>query len=313
VLLADEVGLDKTIQAGLVLRELTERAAVDRTLILTPAGLREQWIDELARRFDVRSTIVDSREIRRRRAELPIGVNPWSTAACAVASHDFVKRPEILSSVAACRWDLLIVDEAHHVAGDSDRHAACAALAARAAYVLLLTATPHHGDRRSFASLCGVGAHGDTLLVFRRTRREVGLGGGRRVHLLYIRPSAAERRMHALVAQFSRAALADGGDKAGDDAALWLALAVVNKRALSSAKALQYTVERRLAASGSNEADGADQLNLFDADEDTDADRAPDLSGLTLGDPRREREWLEALAAAAREAARHETKIARLT
>src|SRR5262249_6601386 len=95
--------------------------------------------------------------------------------------------------------------------------------------------------------------------------------------------------------------------------ALWLALTVLNKRALSSAKALQYTVERRLAASAQDGSDAAHQLTLFDADEDVDAaDRPPELAGLRLGDPRREHAWLETLASAARDAARHETKIARL-
>src|SRR5204863_5649638 len=80
LLLADDVGLGKTIQAALILSELRERAAADRALILTPAGLRDQWIGELASRFDIAATIVDSRDIRRRRAELPIGLKPWSTA-----------------------------------------------------------------------------------------------------------------------------------------------------------------------------------------------------------------------------------------
>src|SRR5204863_4684805 len=181
LLLADEVGLGKTIQAALVLSELRERAAADRALILTPAGLREQWAGELADRFGTAAVVVDSRDLRRRRAELPIGVNPWSTVTTAVASIDYVKRPEIFASVAACRWDVVIVDEAHHVAGDNDRRHAVGALASRAPYVLLLTATPHDGDRRSFRSLCELGGHGDSLLIFRRTRGDVGLGTGRRV------------------------------------------------------------------------------------------------------------------------------------
>ena len=314
LLLADDVGLGKTIQAALILSELRERAAADRALILTPAGLRDQWIGELASRFDIAATIVDSRDIRRRRAELPIGINPWSTATTAVASIDFVKRPEILSSVAGCRWDVLIVDEAHNVAGDNDRHAACAALAARAAYVLLLTATPHNGDRSAFLSLCALGAHDDPLLVYRRTRREVGLGSGRRVRLLDVRQSAAERRVHSLVARFSRAALEDAADDRAREA-VWLALTVLNKRALSSAQSLLHTVERRLAAAETSEFTDPCQLGLplLDPDGDTDsADQMPDLAGLTLRDPALARTLLEELAEAARRAAQRETKIAAL-
>src|SRR5437899_4877265 len=108
VLIADDVGLGKTIQAALVMSELRARAMCDRALILTPAGLRAQWIAELADRFGIAATLVDSRHLRRRRADLPIGINPWSTIATAVASFDFVKRPDVLPSVSSCRWDIEI-------------------------------------------------------------------------------------------------------------------------------------------------------------------------------------------------------------
>ena len=189
LLLADDVGLGKTIQAGLVLSELRARAAVDRVLVLTPAGLRDQWASELSNRFGLTAGVIDARDVRRRLAELPVGVNPWTTIELAVASLDYVKRVEVLPSVRACRWDLLIVDEAHGVTGASDRFSAVASLASRAAYVLLLTATPHNGDDRAFVTLCGLGDHGDPLLFFRRTRERVRLGAGRRVRQLHVAPS----------------------------------------------------------------------------------------------------------------------------
>src|SRR5688572_17725769 len=166
LLIADEVGLGKTIQAGLIASELSARGAVERALVLTPAGLRDQWIAELGDRFHLPFVLFDARGIRRRQALLPVGLNPWSTAANVVASSDFVKRPDVLPAVQSCRWDLLIVDEAHGVATAADRHASVSGLAAQAAYVLLLSAIPHNGDPKAFASLCGIGAHGDPLLVF---------------------------------------------------------------------------------------------------------------------------------------------------
>src|SRR5205823_1686812 len=94
----------------------------------------------------------------------------------------------------------------HGVAGDSDRHAAVAALAKHSAYVVLLTATPHSGDRRTFASLCAIGAtSADTLLVFRHSRQDLPFGTTRRIHRLHVRMSGDEARMHALLAEFSRA------------------------------------------------------------------------------------------------------------
>src|SRR5688572_22296097 len=92
LLLADEVGLGKTIQAGLVVAELTARRAVHRVLVLTPAGLREQWRQELSQRFAVAAASVDGRMLRRLAATLPVGVNPWSTVPVAIASIDYIKR-----------------------------------------------------------------------------------------------------------------------------------------------------------------------------------------------------------------------------
>src|SRR5258706_9680396 len=94
VLLADEVGLGKTIQAGLVCAELLARGAIDRILVLTPAGLRDQWTQELADRFSIAATIVDAPGLRRLTATLPVGLNPWSTLSIAIVSIDYVKRPE---------------------------------------------------------------------------------------------------------------------------------------------------------------------------------------------------------------------------
>src|SRR5262245_546421 len=79
VLLADEVGLGKTIQAGLIVAELRARGAADRVLVLTPAGLRDQWHTELTARFALDCTIVDMRAARHCAALLPPGLNPWST------------------------------------------------------------------------------------------------------------------------------------------------------------------------------------------------------------------------------------------
>ena len=171
VLLADEVGLGKTIQAGLAIAELRARGAAERVLIITPAGLREQWAEELSQRFGFSADLLISDAVARRVSALPYGVNPWTTWPTAISSMDYVKRAEVLPAVAACAWDVIVVDEAHGLAGESDRHEAVAALAARAPYVILLTATPHNGDARAFRSLCAIGGERDRLLVFRRTPR----------------------------------------------------------------------------------------------------------------------------------------------
>jgi superfamily II DNA or RNA helicase len=311
VLLADEVGLGKTIQAAIVIAEVRERGAADRILVLTPAGLREQWIAELSGRFAIEAQFADAAAMRRRAAEMPVGVNPWTIERVAVASIDYVKRPEVLPAVAADRWDIVVVDEAHAAAGDSDRRSAVSTLASRAAFVLLLTATPHSGDRQSFGSLTSLGAVDDEpLLVFRRTRSEVRTGARRRVHALYVQPTAAETHMHALLTKYTSALLAEQ-----DDA--WLLASVLHKRAFSSAWSLARSVERRLDAltreAAPDSADLTEQLTLPLADRDgeqTQADEPPAWpSDLGLTDTARETRLLRELLTAAQRAARTESKL----
>ena len=314
VLLADEVGLGKTIQAGLILGELLGRGWIERVLVLAPAGLRDQWIHELETRFGIEAAGVDGKRLRQLAATLPLGMNPWSAVPVVVASTDYVKRVEVLPAVAACRWDAVVVDEAHGAAGDSDRRAAVEALASRASYVVLLTATPHNGDREAFASLCALGSAGeDALLVFRRRRADVRAGQRRRVSTLRVRPSAAERAMYAALDRYSRAVR----DERGSDSCL--ALSVLHKRAFSSPWSLAQSVARRLAAIERDIAESgaepdAEQLPLPLGDPDgeqTPDDLPPDWPvDVGLRDPVRDRQWLAALLNACHAASGAERKLA---
>jgi superfamily II DNA or RNA helicase len=311
ILIADEVGLGKTVQAALVVGELNRRGAATRVLIITPAGLREQWADEFAKRFDLPLALFDTLTIARHRASLPVGVNPWSIEPLIVTSIDYIKRPEVVPAIQSCRWDVVIVDEAHHVAVGTDRYEAVAALCRRAPYVLLLTATPHNGDSRAFASLCAIGRHHDSLLVFRRTRADIGRAQERRVHQLRVRPNAAERHMHACLAAFVRAVQ----HERGCDPETWLALSTLRKRALSSAFALRRSVERRLDALGAQNDGILQQLTLPLGDPTGEFDRADDVPLWTipsLCDSRQERALLTRIADAAALASRRETKLAAL-
>ena len=308
VLLADEVGLGKTIQACMLIAELQARGLADRVLILTPPGLRDQWRQELADRFHLEAGIADFRTVRRRAATLPPDISPWTTWPIAIASIDYVKRPEILRSLLASRWDIVLVDEAHRVANDGERRQAAAALTSRAAYVLLLTATPHSGDAAAFQALCNLGGHGERLLIFRRTRRALAAATTRRVHRLRVQSSAAERRMHARLEAFGRAVRAERGD---GNREMWIALALLHKRAFSSARALQLSVTRRLDALA-DVATPATQLFLpLDEHGETDADDdVPQWQPvLGLRDAAHERRLLTSLADAAAAAAGRESKI----
>jgi len=129
-----------------------------------------------------------------------------------------------LGAVVAQAVDVVIVDEAHRVANAGDRHDAVASVRQHAGYVILLTATPHSGDTQAFESLCGIGSHDDRLLVFSGRGAALSSAVERPPHRLLVRSSAAERRMHARLADFERAVRAERGDADRD---VWIALAVL--------------------------------------------------------------------------------------
>ena len=312
ILIADEVGLGKTVQAALILAELKSRGVASRVLVLTPAGLRDQWIDELANRFDLRFTLFDMATATRRRTSLPVGVNPWSVEPLVVTSIDYIKRPEVSPAVQACRWDVVVVDEAHHATRGSDRWNVVQALCSTSPYVVLLTATPHNGDPEAFSSLCALGEHNDSLLVFRRSRQQIGHSRERRIHQLHVRPGPEERRMHAALNAFVRAVQREPG---GRGPSTWLALSTLRKRALSSAFALQRSVEHRLNALNFTSADSFRQLTLPLFDHGGEFDAADDVPAWTipgLRDSQYELELLTRVAQAAQLAVGHESKLAAL-
>ena len=307
VLIADDVGLGKTIQACLLIAELRARGLADRVVILTPPGLRDQWRDELLARFHLDATIADFRAVRARVATVPPDVNPWTTWPIAIASMDYVKRPDVLRSVLDAVWDVVVIDEAHRVANDGDRRHAAAALTARAAYVVSLTATPHSGDTSAFESLCSLGRHDDGLLVFRRTRQMLSTAVRRSVHRLHVRSTPAEKRMFSRLHAFGKAVRAEHADASRD---IWIALALLHKRAYSSARALHLSVTRRLDTLADDRAAAAQLVLPLDDVGESNADDAPDWNAaLGLADRNQERGLLKALATAAAIAATAESKV----
>jgi superfamily II DNA or RNA helicase len=243
LLIADAVGLGKTIQAGLILSELRERGWVDRALVVCPAGLRATWADELRQRFGIASTVIDQAAICETAAALPPGINPWTTHLTAIASIDYIKRPEVLAAISEVPIDLIIADEAHHLTPGTDRGAAVCRLASRAPWSVLLSATPHSGDENAFDYLTRIGAHHDELTTFRRSRRNVGPRGGRRERLIRMRPAPPEIELLDGVESYAKAIW--NGRGASDPAARLVAITIA-RRAASSTLALERTLRRRL-------------------------------------------------------------------
>jgi superfamily II DNA or RNA helicase len=161
--LCDGVGLGKTVQAGLVLTELIARRLAHRILIVSPAGpLLEQWKVEMSQRFGLRLEVIDRTKLDEIRRSTESGSNPFDRIPLGLVSVDFLKQERVLDQLERASYDAVVIDEAHHCMDvgrgqdreDSQRRRLAEVLARRCDSLLLLTATPHDGNDRSFASLC---------------------------------------------------------------------------------------------------------------------------------------------------------------
>ncbi|MGC1481458.1 MAG: helicase-related protein [Chthoniobacterales bacterium] len=154
VLLADEVGLGKTIEACLTLHRMHLTGRADRVLILVPDPLVHQWFVELLRRFNLLFSLFDEERCKAIQAGDP-DVNPFLDSQLVLVSAPFLAgSSERAKQAVDAGWDLLIVDEAHHLEEGSEGYAVVADLAARIPAVLLLTATPQQlGLESHFARL----------------------------------------------------------------------------------------------------------------------------------------------------------------
>lgn len=156
VLLADEVGLGKTIEAGMILHQQLLSGAAERVLIIVPETLQHQWLVEMLRRFNLRFSLFDDERYAEARHD---SENPFDTEQLVICSLDFVRRnPSRFEHLKEAHWDLMIVDEAHHLVwseeAPSREYQAIEQLAEQIPGVLLLTATPEQlGMESHFARL----------------------------------------------------------------------------------------------------------------------------------------------------------------
>jgi superfamily II DNA or RNA helicase len=314
ILIADGVGLGKTIQAGLIVAELVRRDPSIRALIAVPSSLRHQWRNELRAHFSIEAALADATTLDDMARDAPTDWAPWDRAGVWIGSIDYLKQPHVLRDAARGVWDVLVVDEAHGVSGDSERHAAADALGRCARRVVLLSATPHDGHDAHFQRLLQLGAldlPGDALRIFRRTRADAELATDRRVRRHRVRLTPDETRVLDALAAFDAAMAAHG---ARPEAALLVS--VFRKRALSTMGAVARSIARRLAwldarLSGGGDAWRQARLLFDDADDVGEAEQAALTTDSGLPDAV-ERSWLRRIDAAARRAARDESRIRRL-
>ena len=161
LLIADDVGLGKTLEAGLITSELALRGRANRILVVSTRAMLTQFQKEFWTRFSIPLSRLDSAAIHRMRKQIPVHYNVFDQFDRSIVSIDTLKRDgQIRDAIKHSYWDLIIIDEAHNAAArksapgsNSQRAELAQLLSRRTDSLLLLTATPHDGSRDSFASL----------------------------------------------------------------------------------------------------------------------------------------------------------------
>lgn len=169
LLIADDVGLGKTIEAGLVMQELLHRGRIKKILIVAPASLLVQWQGEMNEKFGLEFRIIDRDELLKLRREYGVNANPFTSFPRLIISMDYFKKEQVKQLFkTACtaksgikKWDMLILDEAHNTTPsgkqkyikDSERTKLIRDIASEFEHRLFLTATPHNGYTESFTAL----------------------------------------------------------------------------------------------------------------------------------------------------------------
>jgi superfamily II DNA or RNA helicase len=266
-LLADDPGAGKTIMTGLLLKELKYRGLVQRTLIVVPGHLKDQWRREMKERFRETFTVVD-----RSVMDASWGRNIWQENAQIVTSMDFAKQDDVLASLGEAHWDLVVVDEAHKMAAyrygekttRTGRYRLGELLSRKSNFLLFLTATPHRGDPENFHLFLELLQPGffanteqlresvqnaDNPLFLRRLKEDLKDFEGRllfpprRVATKTYQLNDQEKRLYNAVTEYveksyNKALVADKRNVA-------FALLILQRRLASSVRAVRRSLERR--------------------------------------------------------------------
>jgi len=293
LLIADDVGLGKTIEAGLVAQELLLRHRARTILIVCPASLQLKWQAEMQEKFGLEFRVVDTSYLKELRRSRGIHANPWSSFPRLITSMDWLKseiplrfmRDAIPPQPSYPRtFDLLIVDEAHNVAPsgtgnyalDSLRTQAIRTIAPHFEHRLFLTATPHNGFQESFTSLLellddqrfarGVQPDPERLarVMVRRLKTDITDANGnrvfpeRRLEALEVDYSDEERRIHACLVEYTQLRQAAIREEGGIHATEFV-LKLLKKRLFSSPAAFAGTLDehRKTLAGRKKRPDGS--------------------------------------------------------
>jgi len=290
-LIADEVGLGKTIETALILRELASRGELNRALIIVPAGLVNNWHSELNEVFHLNFEIFGSEgDITDRRS------NAFAKHNWLIASIDTLKRPaRVRRILEAPPWDLVVFDEAHHLTAHrtgkrvrrTKNYKLSEALKNHTRDMILLSATPHQGDNFRFWMLVQLlnptlfknheemveNRHRLNVAVFRRTKADACRPDGsplftrRWVHTESFTMSDEERRFYADLRQYLEDGFALAKRQGNRGRALGFVMTIFQKIAASSFAAVRRTLRRRLLMLTVHEAILKDEALEIDARE----------------------------------------------
>lgn len=287
--IADDVGLGKTIEAGLVIQELQLRQRVDFVLVVCPASLCMQWRAEMEKRFGLRFEIMDRELVARRRRERGFGTNAWSTHNLFIVSYQTLRRPEYREPLLVHlgkrrKKSLLVLDEAHTAApATASRYAVDShitrlirdELGERFDNRLFLSATPHNGHSNSFSALMAMldpqrftrgvpieaGSKALSAVMVRRLKRDLkALGKSDFPERKVVRVGIAGRervevKLSRLLAAYSRLMRPERGQGQ-------LVFINLQKRLLSSVAAFHRTLQAHAARAASGKAARETQLDL---------------------------------------------------
>jgi ERCC4-related helicase len=268
ILIADGVGLGKTVEVGVLLSELIRRGRGRRILVVALRSVLEQFQMELWSRFTIPLVRLDSAGIERVQRRIPANMNPFYVYDRVIISIDTLKRDEKYRRfLSACRWDAIVIDECQHVAersvahGSVSQRARLAKLLASTADALILTsATPHDGRPESFASLMNLldptavpdvaALEPETVkrLVVRRFKKDIEHEVGEQFRDRELIPHRVSANPHeeALLDALAQASFRTiGRTGTGSRGALFQTL--LRKAALSSSNAVASTIDNRLA------------------------------------------------------------------
>ena len=329
MLIADDVGIGKTIEACLIARELLDRGEIRRLAVLCPPHLAEQWQRELGEKFHIEAELVLSSTIQRLERDLPLGVSVFDRHRFTVVSTDFIKAPRRAEDFALKCPECVIVDEAHGCTlaggvgrGRQQRHALLRRVTADASrHVVLVTATPHSGNEDAFRSLLGLLEDDFTNLPVEDLDRAEREGVRRRLARHFVQRRRADIRRYleidttfpdrkdkestysfspayrALfddILTFAREYVSeDGGGERKQRVRYWSALALL--RCVSSSPAAAAATLRSRAAVDEAEGEDVDEVGrrtVLDQGDDDDAvalDFSPGTETEGSGEPTRRR------------------------